>query len=129
MFREFIENKAIGMLPYGDTKYGKKSYLFVADAISGESAGQKFLKEQDKREKEKKRRKRKKHKGNGLSARPIQARPKGIKIKKPNSSSTLMITKTGRFSNKTFKGKGSNKRIVRQGTFGTVYSEFGKTKF
>ena len=69
--------------------------------------------------------------GEGLSARPIQARPKGIKIKKRQPSSTVLISKNGRISNQTFgRGKMNGRgKLVRQGTFGTISSEFGKVKF
>lgn len=86
--------------------------------------------------------------GNGLSARPIQARPKGTKIRRPQPKTNVLINTNGRYSTQSF-GKGmqslqkkkmmmhKNKllrgrggvREVRQGTFGTVSSEFGKVRF
>lgn len=76
--------------------------------------------------------------GKGLSARPIQARPKGTKIRRPQQKTNVLINTNGRYSTQTFgatqmRGKGMRMRgrgrEVRQGTFGTVSSEFGKVRF
>lgn len=75
--------------------------------------------------------------GKGLSARPIQAIPKGAKIRRPQPTSTILVNKNGRISKQSFNNIVRGKRMrmkgrgkaVRQGTFGTVSSEFGKVNF